>query len=192
MRPVLRLALPVIVAELGWMAMGVVDTIMVGPLGPTAIGAVGVGNAVFEVTGLFGIGLLLGLDTLVSQAFGAKRQDECDRWMWHGLYLAVLAAAALMTLVAWAGPQLRGIGIQPGVFETAMPYVNALNWSVLPLLLYAAVRRYLQGIHRPGVVTFALVTANLINWAGNAWLIPKFGVEGSGWSTLVARISTLR
>ncbi len=188
MRQILRLALPVIVAELGWMAMGVVDTIMVGPLGPTAIGAVGVGNAVFEVTGLFGIGLLLGLDTLVSQAYGAKRRQDCDRWLWHGFYLALVAAVFLMGLVVAVGPKLRAIGIQPGVFEVAMPYVYALNWSVLPLLIYAAFRRYLQSIHRPGIVTFALVSANIVNAVGNAWLIPRFGVEGSGWSTLGARI----
>jgi len=188
MRDILRLAVPVIAAELGWMAMGVVDTVMVGPLGPTAIGAVGVGNAVFEVTGLFGIGLLLGLDTLVSQAHGAGRRDECDQWLWHGVYLALVSAVVLMGLVAVAGPQLRHLGIQPGVFELAMPYVYALNWSVLPLLLYAAFRRYLQGVHKPGIVTFALVSANLVNAAGNAWLIPTYGVEGSGWSTLGARI----
>ncbi|MFZ0393833.1 MAG: MATE family efflux transporter, partial [Terracidiphilus sp.] len=66
----ISLAVPVVLSELGWMLQGVVDTIMVGRLGPAAIGAVAVGNAVYYTPALFGIGLVLGLDTLVSQAYG--------------------------------------------------------------------------------------------------------------------------
>ena len=73
------LAVPVVLSELGWVAQGIVDTIMVGKLGPAAIGAVALGNAVFYTPALFGIGLLLGLDTLVSQAYGRKDHDECHR-----------------------------------------------------------------------------------------------------------------
>ena len=64
----LRLATPVVVAEVGWIAMQIVDIGMVWRLGPEAIGAVGVGSALFFALGVFGMGLLLGLDTLVSQA----------------------------------------------------------------------------------------------------------------------------
>ena len=75
----LRLAVPVVIAELGWMTMGVVDTIMVGPLGPDAIGAVGLGSSVFMAVAIFGMGVLLGLDTLVSQAHGAGDPVTCRR-----------------------------------------------------------------------------------------------------------------
>jgi MATE family multidrug resistance protein len=185
---ILRLAIPVILAELGWMFMGVIDTMMVGPLGPSAIGAVSIGNALFDVTGIFGIGLLLGLDTLVSQAYGAGKRDECDRWLWQGLWLAIFAAALLMLAVEAIIPVMRLIGVKPGVLEMALPYVRAMNWSLLPLLLYSAMRRYLQSVHKPSVVMFALLSANVVNAAGNYLLIPRFGVEGSGWSTLGARI----
>ncbi|MBC7924129.1 MAG: MATE family efflux transporter [Bryobacteraceae bacterium] len=185
---ILRLAIPVILAELGWMLMGVVDTIMVGPLGPAAIGAVSIGNALFDVAGIFGIGLLLGLDTLIAQAFGAGRRDVCDRWLWHGLYLAILSALVLMMFVEFSIPAMRIFGVQPGVLEVAVPYVRALNFSLLPLLLYAAFRRYLQGLLKVGIVMFALISANVVNAVGNYYLIPMFGVEGSGWSTLGARI----
>ena len=110
LKEILRLAIPVILAELGWMFMGVIDTMMVGPLGPSAIGAVSIGNALFDVTGIFGIGLLLGLDTLVSQAYGAGKRDECDRWLWQGLWLAIFAAALLMLAVEAIIPVMRLIG----------------------------------------------------------------------------------
>src|SRR5512137_2119510 len=92
LRPMLALAAPVAIAEIGWTAMGLVDTLMVGPLGPAAIGAVGLGSIVFLAVGIFGMGLLLGLDTLVAQSYGAGRLDRCRHWLRQGVYLAVLAS----------------------------------------------------------------------------------------------------
>ncbi len=86
------MAVPVVLAELGWMAMGVVDTLMVGRLGPEAIGAVGLGSTLFIGVAIFAMGLLLGLDTLVSQAFGAGRIEECHRWLLHGVVLSLALA----------------------------------------------------------------------------------------------------
>ena len=77
--PMLHIALPVVAAELGWMAMSVVDTMMVGRLSAEAIGAVSIGSVLFYAVGVVGTGMLLGLDTLVPQAFGAKRLEECHQ-----------------------------------------------------------------------------------------------------------------
>src|SRR5215210_3171613 len=96
---VLYLSFPVIIAELGWMFMGVVDTIMVGPLGPTAIGAVSIGGIVFDALAVFGIGLMLGLDTLVSQAWGARRPHDCDHSLWQGVYLGLAAGPVLLAVL---------------------------------------------------------------------------------------------
>jgi MATE family multidrug resistance protein len=103
-RPMFALAAPVIVAELGWITMGIVDTLMVGRLGPEAIGAVGLGASLFLAFGVFAMGMLLGLDTLVSQAFGAGRVDECHRWLLHGVALAVaLTLPVSLVLLAVIG-----------------------------------------------------------------------------------------
>lgn len=185
---ILSLALPVIIAELGWMVMGLVDTMMVGHLGPTAIGAVSLGNAMFDVAAICGIGFLLGLDTVVSQSFGAKKQAECDAWLWQGLWLALATAPVMMLAVAASEPLMRRAGVNAGVLFEAIPYMHALNWSLPPLLLYAAFRRYLQGMSLVRPVMFALVSANLVNAAGNYLLIDRFGVAGVGWSTCLARI----
>src|SRR6201999_4514027 len=88
----LLLAVPVVLSELGWMAMSIVDTIMVGRLSPAAIGAVGISSAIFYTPALFGIGLLLGLDTLVAQAFGRGDYDDCHRALAQGVYLAIAYA----------------------------------------------------------------------------------------------------
>ena len=190
----LALAGPVVLAELGWIMMGIVDTIMVGRLGPEAIGAVGVGSSLFLALGVFGIGLLLGLDTLVSQAFGARRVDECHRWLHHGLALACLLAPVMM-LLAWIGIRTLSVwGFDPAVARLLKPYLTILVWSALPLLLYAALRRYLQAMNVVRPVMFALVSANLVNAAINWVLVygnlgaPALGVSGSAWATLAARV----
>jgi MATE family multidrug resistance protein len=193
LRTMLALAGPVILAEIGWMSMGIVDTLMVGPLGPQAIGATGLGASLFIAVAIFGMGLLLGLDTLVSQAFGARRLDECHRWLFHGVALALLLALPLM-LIVWAFTRaLVDFGLHPAVLPLATTYLTNVSYSMPPLLLYAACRRYLQGMGVVAPVTFALVSANLVNAFFNWVLIyghggfPALGVGGSAWATTLAR-----
>src|SRR6187397_2831786 len=97
--PMLKIAVPVVMAELGWMTMGVVDTVMVGPLGPQAISASGVGNSMHIAFVIFGMATMLGLDTLVSQAYGARNMRECHRWFFDGLMLAALMTVPIMVLL---------------------------------------------------------------------------------------------
>lgn len=192
--PMLRLAGPVVLAEIGWVMMGIVDTIMVGRLGPVEIGAVGLGSVLFMALSAFGMGLLLGLDTLVSQAFGARRLDECHRWLLHGLALSILIAVPMTTL-AWAlTASLDYWGFDPQVLELTRPYLAIVTWSLLPLLLYASFRRYLQALGIVAPMTFALISANVVNVAANWALIfgnlglPELGVNGAAWATLVSRV----
>jgi MATE family multidrug resistance protein len=189
------LAVPVVLSELGWMAQGVVDTIMVGKLGPAAIGAVALGNAVYYTPSLFGIGLLLGLDTLVSHAYGRQDHDACHQWLAQGVYLACIVTPPLMLLILGASYVFPRVGITPEVAMPAGSYLRILNWATLPLLLYGGARRYLQGVGQVKVITVTFVVANLLNWFGNWVLIygklgmPAMGVRGSAVSTCVARIA---
>src|SRR4051812_8144300 len=157
-RSLLALALPVILAEIGWMSMGLVDTVMVGPLGPAAIAATGMGSGVFTAVAIFGMGLMLGLDTLVSHAAGARRLDECLRWLHHGVVLAILVTPLVMLLTWLAFLTVGSWGLNPDIARPARPYLEVIALGALPLLLYAAFRRYLQGIHVVRPVMYALVS----------------------------------
>jgi multidrug resistance protein, MATE family len=188
------LAMPVVIAELGWMTMGMVDTLMVGRLGPEAIGAVGLGSALFIAIGIFAMGMLLGLDTLVSQSFGAGRLDECHRWLVHGVFLSVLLTIPTTLLLFWVSARLDRWGMNPDVLRLTRPYMDAIAWSTLPLLVYFAFRRYLQGLGAVRPIMVTLILANLMNLAGN-WLLiygnlgaPALGVAGSAWATVLARV----
>src|SRR5215472_1966917 len=89
-RPMLRLAIPLVLAEMGWMVMGLVDMLMAGPLGPAAIGAGSLGAILFYPIAICGTGLLLGMDTLVAQAFGADDLEDARRTLVNGVWLALL------------------------------------------------------------------------------------------------------
>lgn len=190
----LALAIPVVLAELGWMAMGIVDTIIVGPLGAEATGAVGLGSNLHIAVVIFGIGLLLGLDTMVAQEHGAGRDDEARRSLAQGVYLVLGMAPVLMLIIRCLIPFLPGWGLLDAVLVRTIPYLEALTWSTLPLLLFAAFRRYLQAVDVVNPITFALVTANLVNACACYSLVygifgmPRLGVEGAGWATCLARV----
>src|SRR5579871_5482858 len=104
--PTVRLALPLVLAEIGWMTMGIVDTVMVGhlPESARAIGAVSISSNLFNVVAFFGGGLLIGLDTLVSQAFGAGQREDCHRSLVNSIYLSIALTPPLLG-VAWLLPR---------------------------------------------------------------------------------------
>jgi MATE family multidrug resistance protein len=190
----LALSAPVVMAEVGWVTMGIVDTLMVGRLGPAAIGAVGLASVLFFAVSIFAMGLLLGLDPLVARAFGARRIDECHRWLVAGMWLGVLVALPFVGAVRLMTASLGGWGLPPEVLVLSRPYLSILTWSLPPLLLYVAFRRYLQAMSVVRPVMVALVVANLVN-AGANWILifgrlgaPAMGVRGSAYATLTARV----
>jgi len=195
-RPTLRLALPLVLAELGWMSMTIVDTMMVGrlPNSAVAMGAVSLGSGIFMVLALFGEGLLLGLDTVVAQAFGAGKREDCHRSLINGVYLSIALTPFLAAPVWLMERFLTAIRVDASVLSQTIPYTKALAVGLFPLLLYFAVRRCLQAMNMVRPVAFALVTANIINAVFNwiliygKWGAPAMGTVGSGWSTAIARV----
>lgn len=199
-----RLALPLVLAELGWMSMGVVDTIMVGHLPQPAItiSAAALGQVLYN-TLAFGIGgVLLGLDTYISQAHGAGDWDDANKWLRSGVVLAGVLSALLMAMI-WLGPlAMTRMPIDHEVMRQAVSFLGALNWGTLPLFLYMTFRRYLQAFNHVRPIAAAVVSANVVN-AGLDWLllfghrwsvaghelaIPAYGVTGAAVSTALARV----
>jgi multidrug resistance protein, MATE family len=192
----LRLALPLIIAEVGWMSMGIVDTILVGrlPDSAVAIGATGLGQSLYHSVAIFGGGLLLGLDTFVAQAYGRKDLHDARISLVNGLFLALALTPILMLAVSFWPPLMQHFGISAELVEPMRPFLHALNWGTLPLLTYFALRRYLQAENVVLPIMFALISANVVNAIGDWALIyghlglPAMGITGSGWATCVARI----
>lgn len=195
-RVTLRLALPLIMAEVGWMSMGVVDTIMVGrmPNSAVAIGATGLGQSLYHVIVFLGAGLLLGMDTFVAQAYGREDLHDARKTLLNGMVLGLLLTPILMVAVSFWPMFMRRYGISVELVGPMQPFLAAINWGTLPLLGYFALRRYLQAMNVALPITFALISANIVNAVGDWALIYGHlgfraqGITGSGWSTCFARI----
>jgi MATE family multidrug resistance protein len=194
-----RLALPMSVATAGQALMGVVDTAVAGRAGATTLAATGLGNALFFVSAVFGMGLVLGLEPLVAQAVGARDRAGARRWLWQGGWLAAGIAVALAAPMALLPLALEPLGIAPDVARGAGAYL----WLRLPglpaFLFYFAARSYLQALGSTRPVVVATVAANVANlaldvllvfggaglpaWAGPLRAIPPLGAAGAALAT---------
>ncbi|TVP47098.1 MAG: MATE family efflux transporter [Gemmatimonadales bacterium] len=190
---VVRLALPVAVVQVGIMAMGVVDTLMVGRVSPEDLAAVALGNLYFFVVVVFGMGLLMALDPLVAQAVGAGDREGAARALQRGTILAtVLGVVAGFALVP-AAP-LFLLARQPlEVIPIAAGYAL---WSIpgtLPFYWFVVLRQTLQGMARIAPIVWTIVAANVLN-AGLNWMLiwgnlgaPRLGAVGSAMASSLSR-----
>lgn len=198
MRALSRLAGPVIVAQLGGIAMHTTDTIMVAPLGAEALGAAGIATATFVVAFMVCQGVVLGMSPLVSQAFGAGDERECRHVLVQGLWVAAALSVPLTLFTAFGGAIVRLLGQPEGVARLAGEYTLALAPGVGPLLVFTAFRQYLEGRGRTRPAMVATFVGVAVNIVGNRVLIygvpgvvEPLGVIGSGIATSLVRWAML-
>ena len=200
----LVLALPLCTVYLGQMLIGVVGTAVAGRLGEIALGASGLGNSLFFALALLGLGIMLGLDPLISQAIGARESALARRLLhssvWLALALTLPLGAAILAVSVW----LERLGIDPRAAEVTRRYVFARLPGLAPFLVFVGLRSYLQaiGVTRPLVVSVVLANAvNLpLSWAltfGDAGLVaiglpalgvPALDVAGAAWANTLATL----
>ena len=189
-----RLALPVVVVQVGLMAMGVVDTMMVGRVSAQAIAAVALGNVYFYAISIFGQGTLFALDPIAAQAVGARDEVAFARGLQRGLVLAVALSVATCVLLLPAGPVMALLRQPADVAPTAASYAVVSAAGVLPFYVFAVFRQALQAMHRTAPIVWSIVIANLANVALNWVLVfghlgaPALGAVGSAWATAVGRL----
>ena len=199
--PLVRLALPLALAQGGQALLGVVDTAIVGRAGALPLAGTGLGNALFMALAIFGMGVMHGLDPLVSQAVGAGDARCARRMLWQGVWLACGLAAALAVPLALVPRALVPLGIEPSVAREASHY---LLWRLpgLPFfLMFFAARAYLQaqGSARPMVL--ATAAANLANLPldvllvfggarlpASAWPLTEIPAMGAGGAALATSV----
>lgn len=194
--PLLAIAAPVVLGHLGMMLMAIVDTLMVGPLGSAAVGAVGVGSSVLGVAYLLGIGLLLGIDRQVAVAHGAGRTEDIARAHAHGIGIALASSLPLVAVPHLAARNLDRLGVAPELIPASSSWLRTASWSLVPALVFLAVRQSLQALGDTRAATAILLVANAVNLFFNSALIhgrygfPALGVTGTAWATTVARCFT--
>ena len=194
-----RLGVPLALGELGWMSTYIVDAIMIGrlPHSALAIGASSLGNTIYYAIVFFMIYLLNGLETYIAQAAGRGNRTECVVMLTQSMWIVLVGTPVVMIATLASLHVLPHLGTPADILASTHSYLRALIWSTPPLMLYMALRRYLQSINRVLLITVSLITSSGVNWLFD-WLflyghrvlgvgIPAMGIAGSGWSTVVVR-----
>ena len=189
----MRLAVPVVFVQLGFMTMGVVDTLMVGRLSATALAAVALGNLYFFNVAIFSQGTLMALDPLVAQAIGANEKDAVSRAIQRGLLIAIMLSVLTALLLAPAAPMLRLLRQPAEIIPDAAAYARISIAGAIPYLAFVVLRQSLQAMHRVAPIVWTMIVANVTN-AGLNWVFvyghlgsPALGVAGSAIATAISR-----
>lgn len=183
-RELMRLAIPIAIAQGGQSLMGLVDTLVVGRAGTSALAAVGLANSLFFAVSGLGMGLMMGFDPLLSQAFGAKNATRARALLWQGGWLALFAGLLMAALVVVVPEVLPFFGYIRAELTETRSYLYWRAPSMVPMLAFLTVRGYLQsaGSTRPLVV--ATVVANIFNLGADILLVFGGGVLPEGFGPL--------
>lgn len=185
----LKLATPIIIAQLANTAMGFVDTVMAGRVSPQDLAAVALGNSIWVPVFLLMTGILLATTPKVAQRFGAGQHNEIGPLVRQALWLALAVGIAAAVLLWNAQVVLRVMNVDPALIDPAMGYLRAVACGFPAVALYHVLRCYSDGLGhtRPsmviGLLSLALnIPLNYIFIYGKLGL-PAMGGVGCGWAT---------
>ena len=190
----LKLAFPVILGMLGHMFVSFADNVMVGQLGAAELAAVSLGNSFFFIAMSLGIGFASAITPIVAEADSAKNPVGVKNALKHGLILCGLLSGILYSLMLLAKPVMRNMDQPLEVVDLAIPYLDIIAISIIPLVIFEALKRFSDGLSNTKHPMYATIVANIINVVINYLLIfgsfgfPKLGIIGAGIGTLISRV----
>tara|TARA_Y100001933_G_scaffold152147_1_gene150641 strand:+ start:29 stop:1396 length:1368 start_codon:yes stop_codon:yes gene_type:complete len=190
----LRLSYPVILGMLGHTFVAFADNIMVGQLGTAELAAVSLGNSFVFIAMSLGIGFSTAITPLVAEADGAKDQAAGKTALKHGLVLCTMLGLSLFGLILVCKPLMHHMKQPPEVVELAMPYLDLVAFSLVPLIMFQAFKQFSEGLSQTKYPMYATILANVVNVTLNYLLIfgsfgfPKMGIVGAAVGTLASRV----
>ena len=192
-----HLAAPVILGMLGHVLVGLVDNIMVGQLGAAELAAVSLGNSFFFVAMALGIGFSTAITPLVAESHSEQNFDSGKSALKHGFLLCSAIALVLFVLILLAKPLMYSMDQPEEVVMLAIPYLDVIAVSLIPLIIFQALKQFSDGLSLTRYPMYVTIIANIINVFFNyvlifgKWGFPQMGVVGAGVGTLISRFIML-
>lgn len=189
-----QLAYPVMLSQLGQVSVGVADSMMVGRLGALPLAAASLGNSIFFVIMMFGIGVSMGITPLVSVADGKGKWKRISRLFKHGLWINIATGFLLTAVVLGLSQGLHFLDQPAEVVVLAVPYLLIITASLIPLMVFQTFKQLAEGLSQTKQAMYITVFSNVVNVFLNWVLIwgylgfPELGLNGAGWATLISRI----
>lgn len=189
-----NLAFPVILSQLGQVMVGVADSMMVGQLGALPLAAASLGNSIFFVILMFGMGVSMGITPLVSVAEGKGKIKRIGDLFQHGLWINIVTAILLTVVVLGLSQGLSFLNQPEEVVKLTLPYLFIITSSLLPFMIFQTFKQLAEGLSQTKQAMYVTIFCNLVNVFLNWVLIygkfgaPELGLNGAGWATLISRI----
>lgn len=179
---------------LGHTFVSFVDNIMVGQLGTAELAAVSLGNSFMFIAMSIGIGFSTAITPLIAEADASNNFKQAKSTYKHGLFLCTTLGILLFLLVFFSKPLMYFMQQPEEVVALAIPYLNLVAFSLIPLVIFEAIKQFTDGMSMTKYPMYATLIANIINVVLNYLLIfgkfgfPEMGMVGAAYGTLVSRI----
>ncbi len=188
-----QLAIPVMIGHLGHVLVGLADNIMVGRLGAAPLAAVSLGNSFVFIAFSLGIGFSLAITPLIAEADGEKNLDKGRKLFQHSLILCAILGLTMFLILLIASPIMRYMDQPPEVVTLAMPYLEIVALSMIPLMIFQAYKQFTDGMAKTKYGMHATLLANIVNVILNfvliygLWIFPRLELVGAAYGTLISR-----
>lgn len=192
-----KLAAPVMLGMLGHTFVSFVDNIMVGQLGTAELAAVSLGNSFMFIAMSLGIGFSTAITPLIAEADSSNNFLKAKSTFKHGLFLCTVLGITLFLLLFFAKPLLYFMKQPPEVVDLALPYLDLVAFSLIPLIVFQAFKQFSDGLSMTKYPMYATLIANIANVILNYILIfgkfgfPAMGIVGAAYGTLISRFIML-
>ena len=192
-RETIRLSLPVTVAQLGLVMMGVIDNMMIGDVGYEYLSAASLANSVYFIISVLGIGITFAISALVAEADAAGKPLQCRNYLIQGTWVSILTAIIIAFLIGSATLLLPYLNQPESDILLATPYLHIINISIIPMLVFLSFKQFSDGMSltRPAmIVTLLGLGFNVwVNWLliYGHWGFPRLELIGAGYGTLASR-----
>lgn len=188
-----KLSAPIILGELTQMALGMIDTAMVGAISYKQLAASALVNSVMNIPFVLGLGITLSISQTVSMAHGRRDSPLASHYLYNGFWVSTLAAVIIAIGLSLGRGILFHLGQDADVAQLAGPYMQITAWSLVPMLMFMSLKQFTDGLELTRtamILSVAALPVNVgINWLlvyGN-WGFPRLELVGAGWGTLITR-----
>ena len=193
----LKIAYPVMLGQLGHILVALADNIMVGRLGAAQLAAVSLGNSLIFIALSLGIGFSFAITPLVAEADGAGDTETGRNYFHHGIVMCTLNGILLFMLLLFAKPILYYLDQPVEVVRLAIPYMEIVAFSLIPLMAFQAFKQFADGLSNTRYAMYATLVANIVNVFFNFlliygfWIFPRLELVGAAYGTLISRFFML-
>ena len=189
----IKLALPIIIGELAQMALHIIDTAMVGAISYKQLAAAALVVNAMNIPFVLGIGMTISVSQMVSMAHGRREGQLVSHYLFNGFVLCALTAIIISLSLVLGKNILLHLGQDPEVAKLALPFMQLMGFSIIPMLLFMTLKQFTDGLEFTRTAMLISLTGMpvniLLNWLliyGN-WGFPRLELIGAGWATLITR-----